>query len=63
MASWSFFCKHCGDIIAHAAIPDTLWNSFFPTKPALPVDGAIKRCPNCAQTNTYELNDLVYDRV
>jgi hypothetical protein len=63
MASWSFFCKRCGDIIKHAEIPDTLWNSYYPAKPELPADGAIKRCRHCSATFTYQPYELVYERV
>jgi hypothetical protein len=62
MASWGFICKNCGLAITHAAIPDTLWNSFFPTKPDLPAEGVAKLCPNCLATATYAPHELTYER-
>ena len=60
MASWGLACKNCRKVFTYSQIPDTLADSYIPTRPAFPPSSVERECPNCKSKSTYQGSDLTF---
>jgi hypothetical protein len=55
MASWALACKNCCKVF-----PETAADYYLPTRPAFPLSGVERECPNSKVKSTYQATELAF---